>query len=260
VGAAIDASLASLRAIEAQLDRLEEGLADAEAGELEAYGRLQTEYQLREGYAAESRVEAALDRLGLGGLDRNRMLGSLSGGEQERVALACVLADPADILLLDEPTNHLDASGTAWLEDRLAAHRGTVVVVSHDRMLLRKVARTIIEVDAERRTVTCYGNGYGGYLREKAAERQRWVQQYHAWLDAMEAEKLQAATVAGKMGYARQRDGDKERHEPDRSCRAHDVENLYLVDASFFPSSAALNPGLTIAANAMRVADKALVM
>ncbi len=209
VGAAIDASLASLRAIEAQLDRLEEGLADAEAGELEAYGRLQTEYQLREGYAAESRVEAALDRLGLGGLDRNRMLGSLSGGEQERVALACVLADPADILLLDEPTNHLDASGTAWLEDRLAAHRGTVVVVSHDRMLLRKVARTIIEVDAERRTVTCYGNGYGGYLREKAAERQRWVQQYHAWLDAMEAEKLQAATVAGKMGYARQRDGDK---------------------------------------------------
>ena len=209
VGAAIDASLASLRAIEAELDRLEAGLADAEADELEAYGRLQTEYQLREGYAAESRVEAALDRLGLGGLDRNRMLGSLSGGEQERVALACVLADPADILLLDEPTNHLDARGTAWLEDRLAAHRGTVVVVSHDRVLLRKVATTMIEVDAERRSVTRYGNGYEGYLREKAAERQRWVQQYQAWLDAMEAEQRQAATVAGKMGYARQRDGDK---------------------------------------------------
>jgi macrolide transport system ATP-binding/permease protein len=209
VGAAIDASLASLRAIEAELDRLETGLADAEAEELEAYGRLQTEYQLREGYAAESRVEAALDRLGLGGLDRSRMLGSLSGGEQERVALACVLADPADILLLDEPTNHLDARGTAWLEDRLAAHRGTVVVVSHDRVLLRKVASTVIEVDAERRTVTRYGNGYEGYLREKAAERRRWVQEYQAWLDAMAAEKLQAGTVAGKMGYARQRDGDK---------------------------------------------------
>ena len=54
-------------------------------------------------------MEAALDRLGLGGVDRNRTLGSLSGGEQERVALACLLADPADILLLDEPTNHLDA-------------------------------------------------------------------------------------------------------------------------------------------------------
>lgn len=209
VGAAIDASLASLRAIEAELDRLEAGLADAEAEELEAYGRLQTEYQLREGYAAESRVEAALDRLGLGGLDRNRILGSLSGGEQERVALACVLADPADILLLDEPTNHLDARGTAWLEDRLAAHRGSVVVVSHDRVLLRKVATTVIEVDAERRSVTRYGNGYEGYLREKAAERQRWVQQYEAWLDAMEAEQRQAATVSGKMGYARQRDGDK---------------------------------------------------
>jgi macrolide transport system ATP-binding/permease protein len=209
VGAAIDASLASLRAIEAELDRLEAGLADAEAEELEAYGMLQTEYQLREGYAAESRVEAALDRLGLGGLDRNRMLGSLSGGEQERVALACVLADPADILLLDEPTNHLDARGTAWLEDRLAAHRGSVVVVSHDRVLLRKVAATVIEVDAERRSVSRYGNGYEGYLREKAAERQRWVQQYQGWLDAMEAEQRQAATVTGKMGYARQRDGDK---------------------------------------------------
>ncbi|GGI68380.1 ABC-F family ATP-binding cassette domain-containing protein [Pseudarthrobacter scleromae] len=209
VGAAVDASLAALRAIEAELDRLEAGLADAGDDELETYGRLQTEYQLREGYAAESRVEAALDRLGLGGLDRNRVLGSLSGGEQERVALACVLADPADILLLDEPTNHLDARGTAWLEDRLAAHRGTVVVVSHDRVLLRKVASTIIEVDAERRAVTRYGNGYDGYLREKAAERARWVQQYHTWIDAMESEKRQAETVAGTMGYGRKRDGDK---------------------------------------------------
>jgi macrolide transport system ATP-binding/permease protein len=209
VGGAIDASLASLRALEAELDRLEAGLADAGDDELETYGRLQTEYQLREGYAAESRVEAALDRLGLGGLDRNRGLGSLSGGEQERVALACVLADPADILLLDEPTNHLDARGTAWLEDRLAVHRGTVVVVSHDRVLLRRVAATIIEVDAERQSVTRYGNGYDGYLREKAAERQRWVQQYHAWIDAMESEKRQAETVAGTMGYGRKRDGDK---------------------------------------------------
>ena len=209
VSNAIDAALESLRALEAELDRLEEGLAGAEADELERYGNLQTQYQLREGYAAESRVEAALDRLGLGRLDRRRTLGSLSGGEQERVALACVLADPADILLLDEPTNHLDASGTAWLEARLAAHRGTVVVVSHDRVLLRKVASTVIEVDAERRTVNRYGNGYEGYLREKAAERQRWAQQYSGWLGAMAAERLQADTVAGKMGYARQRDNDK---------------------------------------------------
>jgi macrolide transport system ATP-binding/permease protein len=209
VGHAIDDALAALRGLEAELARLEAGLADADADVLESYGRLQTQYQLREGYAADARVEAALDRLGLGGLDRGRTLGSLSGGEQERVALACVLADPADILLLDEPTNHLDASGTAWLEARLAAHRGTVVVVSHDRVLLRKVATTVIEVDAERRTVNRHGNGYEGYLKEKAAERQRWVQQYHGWLDAMAAERLQADTVAGKMGYARRRDGDK---------------------------------------------------
>ncbi|MBP1134994.1 macrolide transport system ATP-binding/permease protein [Arthrobacter sp. PvP023] len=209
VGDAVDHALASLRALEAELDRLEAGLADADEEQLERYGNLQTQYQLREGYAAESRVEAALDRLGLGGLDRKRTLGSLSGGEQHRVALACVLADPADVLLLDEPTNHLDSSGTAWLEARLAAHRGTVVVVSHDRALLRTVASSIIEVDAERCAVNRYGNGYEGYLREKAAERERWVQQYRGWLDAMAAERLQADTVAGKMGYARRRDGDK---------------------------------------------------
>ena len=209
VADAIDDALRALREMEAQLERLEDGLASAGPAELEAYGNLQTQYQLREGYAAESRVEAALDRLGLGGVDRGRTLGSLSGGEQERVALACLLADPADILLLDEPTNHLDASGTAWLEGHLAAHRGVVVVVSHDRVLLRKVASAVIEVDAERRTVNRYGNGYDGYLKEKRAERQRWVQQYHGWLDAMDAERRQADTVAGRMGYARRRDNDK---------------------------------------------------
>jgi macrolide transport system ATP-binding/permease protein len=209
VADAIDDALRGLREMEAELERLEAGLASAEPAELEAYGNLQTQYQLREGYAAESRVEAALDRLGLGGVDRRRTLGSLSGGEQERVALACLLADPADILLLDEPTNHLDASGTAWLEGRLAAHRGAVVVVSHDRVLLRKVAAAVIEVDAERRTVNRYGNGYDGYLKEKRAERQRWVQQYHGWLDAMAAERRQADTVSDRMGYARRRDNDK---------------------------------------------------
>ncbi|YCK82882.1 ATP-binding cassette domain-containing protein [Arthrobacter sp. D3-18] len=209
VGDAIDTSLSSLRALEARILELEAGLADADPEELELYGSLQTEYQLREGYAAESRVEAALDKLGLGGLDRRRTLGSLSGGEQERVALACLLADPAEALLLDEPTNHLDASGTAWLESRLASHRGTVVVVSHDRVLLRKVATTIIEVDADRRSVNRYGNGYEGYLREKAAERARWIQEYEQWLDAMAAERLQAATVADGMGYGRKRDNDK---------------------------------------------------
>jgi macrolide transport system ATP-binding/permease protein len=209
VADAIDDALRTLREMEAELERLEDGLASAGPAELGTYGNLQTQYQLREGYAAESRVEAALDRLGLGGVDRGRTLGSLSGGEQERVALACLLADPADILLLDEPTNHLDASGTAWLEGRLAAHRGAVVVVSHDRVLLRKVAATVIEVDAERRSVNRYGNGYDGYLKEKRAERQRWVQQYHGWLDAMAAERRQADTVAGRMGYARRRDNDK---------------------------------------------------
>ncbi|HSN37179.1 MAG TPA: ATP-binding cassette domain-containing protein, partial [Arthrobacter sp.] len=220
VSNAIDAALGSLRELEAELDRLEDGLADAEADDLERYGNLQTQYQLREGYAAESRVEAALDRLGLGGLDRMRTLGSLSGGEQERVALACVMADPADILLLDEPTNHLDASGTAWLEARLAAHRGTVVVVSHDRVLLRKVASTVIEVDAERRTVNRYGNLQTQYqLREGYAAESR----VEAALDRLGLGGLDRTRTLGSLSG-----GEQERVA--LACVMADPADILLLD------------------------------
>ena len=205
----IDTALSGIRLLEAELLSREAALESADSDALDRYGSLQSEYDLHEGYAVDSRVDAALSQLGLGGLQRDRTLDTLSGGEQERLALACLLADPAAILLLDEPTNHLDDDAVVWLERELAAHRGAVVAVSHDRSFLRTFATTIIEVDGDRRELRRYGDGYEGYLRAKVAERRRWEQEYQQWLDAKEIERAKAAAVEGRMGYGRRRDGDK---------------------------------------------------
>ncbi|WP_031151838.1 ribosomal protection-like ABC-F family protein [Streptomyces erythrochromogenes] len=179
---AVDLALADLRDMERRLRAAEEGLADASPAELDAYGELLTAYEERGGYEAAARVDAALHGLGLAGTTRDRPLGSLSGGEQSRLALACVLAAAPELLLLDEPTNHLDAAAVHWLEEHLRAHRGTVVAVTHDRGFLERIATTVLEVDRGARTVHRYGDGWPGYRAAKAAARRRAEQEHADWL------------------------------------------------------------------------------
>ncbi|MCX5588942.1 ribosomal protection-like ABC-F family protein [Streptomyces erythrochromogenes] len=179
---AVDLALADLRDMERRLRAAEEGLADASPAELDAYGELLTAYEERGGYEADARVDAALHGLGLAGTTRDRPLGSLSGGEQSRLALACVLAAAPELLLLDEPTNHLDAAAVHWLEEHLRAHRGTVVAVTHDRGFLERIATTVLEVDRGARTVHRYGDGWPGYRAAKAAARRRAEQEHADWL------------------------------------------------------------------------------
>lgn len=91
-------------------------------------------------------AEAALDRLGMGGAE-TRDVAELSGGQVKRVALAAVLARPAELLVLDEPTNHLDLGAVDWLEHHLLARRGGLVLVTHDRHLLDRVTTRMVELD-----------------------------------------------------------------------------------------------------------------
>ncbi|SDJ90882.1 macrolide transport system ATP-binding/permease protein [Streptomyces indicus] len=192
---AVDLALADLRAMERALRAAEVTLGEASEAELAAYGELLTSYEERGGYEADARVDAAMHALGLAGITRDRVLGSLSGGEQSRLALACVLAAAPELLLLDEPTNHLDRSAVRWLEEQLRAHRGTVVAVTHDRGFLERIATTILEVDRDARTVRRYGDGWTGYRTAKAAARRRAEQEHAEWLDevARTEELLEAA-------------------------------------------------------------------
>ncbi|MFI8519123.1 ABC-F family ATP-binding cassette domain-containing protein [Streptomyces sp. NPDC085481] len=181
VAETIDAALAELRAMERRLRTLEAGLGAAGERALDEYGDLLTAFELRGGYEADARVDKALHGLGLAHIGRDRRLGSLSGGEQARLGIACTIAAAPEVLLLDEPTNHLDAQALDWLEDALLAHRGTVLAVSHDRVFLERVATAILELDADRRTVVRYGDGYAGFRAERAAARRRWEQAYAEW-------------------------------------------------------------------------------
>ncbi|MFD5880216.1 ribosomal protection-like ABC-F family protein [Streptomyces yangpuensis] len=193
---AVDLALADLRDMERRLRAAEKDLAGASPAELDAYGELLTAYEDRGGYEADARVDAALHGLGLAGTTRDRRLGSLSGGEQRRLALACVLAAAPELLLLDEPTNHLDAAAVHWLEEHLRAHRGTVVAVTHDRGFLERIATTVLEVDRDARTVHRHGDGWRGYRAAKAAARRRAAQDHADWLDELgrTEELLGAAT------------------------------------------------------------------
>ncbi|MFZ5828412.1 MAG: ribosomal protection-like ABC-F family protein [Bacillota bacterium] len=106
--------------------------------------------------------------------------GSLSGGQKTRAALARVLANNPEVLLLDEPTNHLDTGGLRWLESVLTAGGRTVLVISHDRYFLDRVATRILELDGGR--VKEYPGNYSAYAAQKRAERERAEAEYREYV------------------------------------------------------------------------------
>ncbi|GAA3755881.1 ABC-F family ATP-binding cassette domain-containing protein [Plantactinospora mayteni] len=201
---AIDDALAELRRIEARLRELEPLLGDSGQRWLAEYGELATVFELRGGYDADARVERTLHALGLAGVDRSRRLGELSGGEQARLHLAAVLSAGSEVLLLDEPTNHLDDDSLSWLEEHLRGRRGSTVLVSHDRVFLDRVAGTLIEVDGDRHTLVRHGDGYAGYLAERAAARRRWAQAHLDWQTEVGRLREAVATTARQVAPGRE--------------------------------------------------------
>lgn len=123
---------------------------------------------------AEYEARTMLTRLGVP--DSGQKIGTLSGGQRKRVALATALIHPADLLILDEPTNHLDMAAVEWLEQYLKNYNRAVVVVSHDRMFLDNVADVVYEI--EYGTAKRYPGNYSHFVETKQADYEKQLKDY----------------------------------------------------------------------------------
>src|SRR5215204_7658092 len=131
---------------------------------MERYGRLQSEFERDGGYEYRARAASTISSLGFAPEDWKRPVGSFSGGEQSRIALARLLMEEPDLILLDEPTNHLDLYAIEWLESFVKEARSAVLVVSHDRYFLDAVAGSILEL--EDGGLARYPGNYSKYVAE----------------------------------------------------------------------------------------------
>ncbi|EHR51053.1 ATPase component of ABC transporters with duplicated ATPase domain [Saccharomonospora marina XMU15] len=176
----IDGALAHLRTVARRLDCLGERLAghpdDQDA--LSEYGRVLEWAQTHELWDADRRAALVCAGLGVGHLDNERTLGTLSGGQRSRLALAALLVRRPRTLLLDEPTNHLDDEAMEFLQRHLAGLTGIVVLSSHDRVFLDAVCTHIVDLDPALGGLTRYRGRYSDYLLAKRAERARWEQRH----------------------------------------------------------------------------------
>jgi ATP-binding cassette ChvD family protein len=167
---------------------LEEVYSDAEKMEqlMNQQAELQDKIDALDAWELDTKLEIAMDALRTPEPDKK--IGVLSGGEKRRVALCRLLLQQPDILLLDEPTNHLDAESVHWLEHHLAAYKGTVIAVTHDRYFLDNIAGWILELDR--------GEGIP------------WKGNYSSWLDQKSQRMAQEDKTATKRQKTLERELD----------------------------------------------------
>ena len=153
----------TIHRLEAQLAAPDSGAAGEAA--LRALGDAQTEYEHLGGYDLEARVKAALSGLGFHVADFGRPFADFSGGWKMRAELVRSIITEPELLLLDEPSNYLDLPAVEWMQKFLREYEGTLLLISHDRFLLRTLTDTTVEIDGC--TATRYAGGLDFYLRER---------------------------------------------------------------------------------------------
>ena len=168
-------AFSDLLALKDEIRSLEEHIAlnTDDSASLEKYGKLQEEFEMRGGFEYEEKIKIVLHGLGFDESVWLKEIKTFSGGEKNRVFLAKILLQAPDLLLLDEPTNYLDIESTAWLENYLTVFKGSVIIVSHDRYFMNKVARLTVELTGN--GIEIYHGNYDFYERE-SAERRRLAQ------------------------------------------------------------------------------------
>ncbi len=182
---------------------------------LEEYGDVLEALEQHEAWTVGSRLDAAVDGLGLASLARSRPLATLSGGQRHRLALAALLVRHPAVLLLDEPTTHLDDDAVAFLEARLKEWSGVVVMVSHDRVLLDAVATSVLDLDPSLDgRATRSSGGYTAYLDAKAAARERWQLAYRDWQDEHDRLVVLARGSGQRIGHDNRTPRDNDKYAP----------------------------------------------
>ncbi|MCP4616448.1 MAG: ABC-F family ATP-binding cassette domain-containing protein [Bradyrhizobium sp.] len=154
-----------------ELKLLEAAMADPEQeAEMEdiiaRYGEVQARFEELDGYALEGRAREALAGLGFSQEMMDGDVGNLSGGWKMRVALARILLMRPDVMLLDEPSNHLDLESLIWLEQFLRGYEGALLMTSHDREFMNRIANKIVEIDGG--SLTTYSGNYEFYEQQRA--------------------------------------------------------------------------------------------
>ncbi|MER6120660.1 ABC-F family ATP-binding cassette domain-containing protein [Streptomyces sp. NPDC001743] len=211
IATVLDEALREARGVLTDLERLTGELArtaDDDPGHaalLDAYGRRLEEAQDLAAWDADRRAAVVLEGLGLGAFGHDRTLGSLSGGQRGRLALAALLVRRPSALLLDEPTNHLDDAAAAFVEQQVRDLPGAVVVASHDRAFLDAVCTDLVDLDPAVDGPVRYGGNYSAYLAEKHAERERWERRYIEEQEEWEALRHSAGVTAHRLAPDRER-------------------------------------------------------
>ncbi len=182
-GRGLDAVASEMRHVEAALDRATapEGDGTGTAPDMDAllarYSALEEQFLQAGGYEAEFEIAQLLAGLSLKGLELDRPVQALSGGQKTRLALARVLFAAPEMIFLDEPTNHLDGKAVRWLMDYLARCESAVVLISHDLALLDTAIVRVLHLDAVTRRLTAYTGNYSSYLRQREGAEERALAQ-----------------------------------------------------------------------------------
>ncbi len=166
--------------LERRIRECELAMQAKEGSALEAlmkqYGSLTHAFETGGGYSYKSEITGVLKGLGFAEEEFGKSVSTLSGGQKTRVALGKLLLRRPDLIVLDEPTNHLDMNSIAWLENYLMNYKGAVIIVSHDRYFLDRIATKVIEIDQTRSTV--FSGNYSDYAVKKEQLRAAAITAY----------------------------------------------------------------------------------